>query len=59
MPPLNAIDMGILQTKLFKIFNNNEFENIKDKISLHKLTYKNIDKHEKENTYYEYILQKS
>ena len=57
MPKLPAKDMGILQIKLFDRFDNDEFENIKRAVSLHKLSYKDVANHKKENTYYERIVQ--
>lgn len=57
MTYINAEDMGLLQKKLSEEFNDSEFETIKNKISLHKLTYKKMNNQKNEKTYYKHLIQ--
>lgn len=57
MPNINLGSHADLQAKLFNSFNVSEFKKMNDAALFHKLTYKNVNKREKENTYYEYIVK--
>ena len=57
MPNVSANDMGILQTKLCDEYSESNFENIKKITSIHKLSYKVVDKCNETNTYYKHLIQ--
>ena len=56
MPYYSANDTGILQTKLFENFNAEEFEKIKSKTNIHKLSYKILRNEASKESYYNKII---
>lgn len=58
MPYYSAEDTGLLQTKMFEDFDFEEFENIKKKTNLHKLSYKILKQQSSGHSYYDYIINK-
>ena len=56
MPYFSADDTGILQAKLFDDFNLEEFKNIKNKTSVHKLSYKILNRKSSGHSYYDFLM---
>lgn len=56
MPYYSAEDAGILQTKLFDNFDENEFEEIKKITNIHKLTYKKSFENVGDASFYSFII---
>lgn len=58
IPELKNIDRNILCTKLYDIFNIEEFEKAINNNSIHKISYKVLKDVDTKNTYYEYLINK-
>ncbi len=56
MPYYDAETTGILQKIIHQKFNQNTFEEIKNKTPIHKLSYKIIKKYSNGSSYYDYLI---
>ena len=56
MPYYSAENAGILQTKLFDNFDENEFKEIKNLTNIHKLTYKKSFENVGDDSFYNFIV---
>ena len=56
MPYYSADITGKLQDIMFEQYDKSTSDEIKALTNIHKLTYKNVDKHETKNTYFEKIV---
>ena len=52
----NANDVGLLQNRMYEIFDEKQFEKIKLITNIHKLTYKKVDENNLEGSYLDYII---
>ena len=57
MPVYSAEDTGILQKILFEEFNQEQFEEIKSKTNIHKLSYKILKDYSSGKSYYDKIIR--
>ncbi len=58
MPYFSAGDTGILQAKLFEDFNSNDFETIKHRTNVHKLSYKILNRKSSGHSYYDFLMER-